>query len=136
MVKELQTIDFPGAGKLQVEGLETEKLEVTLSGAGDITLNNLKVQKFVGTLSGAGNIRADGQADEVTLVLSGFGNFEAPELASLKADLRITGAGDATLRVRDDLTARISGAGTVSYFGSPQIVKEISGAGSVKQAGE
>jgi hypothetical protein len=133
-VKDLQKIDFTSAGKLEVESLEAKTLEVILSGAGDIALNNLKLGTLTGTLSGAGNIHADGSADQVELRISGFGSFEGGDLAATNAEVHISGAGDATVRVKTALTAGITGAGSVHYYGSPTIKKEISGAGSVSPA--
>lgn len=135
-VKDLNEIDLPSAGNVQVEELTTDALKIVLSGAGDISLDKLQAHTLEGILSGAGNIRASGSADEIRLRISGFGNVEAPDLASLKADIHITGAGNATVRVKDDLTAAVSGAGSIRYYGSPQVVQNISGAGSVKPAGQ
>jgi len=136
IVKDLNEINFSSAGTLQVNGLKTRELNLTLSGAGEITLNDLDVEKLESRLSGAGNIEANGTADELELTISGMGNFEAPELASNTADVRISGAGNATVRVKDDLTATVSGAGSINYFGSPDVEENISGAGSVERMGE
>jgi hypothetical protein len=87
-------------------------------------------------LSGAGSINAEGVADEVKLTISGFGSFDAAKLTSMTADVHISGAGSATLGVKDELTATVSGAGSVNYIGSPKVVKHISGAGSVQQSGK
>ncbi len=133
-VKDLEKIDFSSAGKVQVESLEGQRLKVVLSGAGDITLNNLKLKSLDGTLSGAGSIHADGAADALKIGISGFGGFEGGDLATLTAEVHISGAGDATVRVKNNLNAFITGAGSVNYFGSPAVQKNISGAGSVKPA--
>jgi len=133
-VKDLHEIDFSSAGKLQVENLKTDDLKMVLSGAGEVIFKGLNTREFESVLSGAGSITADGAADEVKLTISGFGNFDAPKLTSMTADVHISGAGSATLGVKDELTATVSGAGSVNYIGSPQVVKHISGAGSVQQA--
>ena len=53
------------------------------------------------------------------------------------ADVSISGAGDAILRVEQALDVRISGAGSVRYYGQPESVsKQISGAGNVSEIGE
>lgn len=135
-VKDLKEIDFSSAGKLQVENLKTDKLKMVLSGAGEVIFNGMSVQEFESVLSGAGSIMADGTADDVKLTISGFGSFDSPQLTSTTADVHISGAGSATLAVKDELTATVSGAGSVNYIGSPKVVQHISGAGSVKQAGK
>lgn len=134
-VKDLHEVDFSSAGTLRVEGLKSDDFKIVLSGAGEVIFSKINVRNFESILSGAGNIKADGASDNVKLTISGFGNFEAPELTSMTADVRITGAGNAVMRVKNELTATVSGAGSVEYYGSPHVIKNISGAGSVNQAG-
>ncbi|MBI5839750.1 MAG: DUF2807 domain-containing protein [Chloroflexi bacterium] len=135
-VKDLREVDFSSAGTLLVEDLKTDEFKMVLSGAGEVTFSKINVRKLESILSGAGNIKANGVADNVKLIISGFGSFEAPDLASMVADVRITGAGNAVMRVKNELTAAVSGAGSVKYYGSPHVTKNISGAGSVNQAGD
>ncbi|MEW6400721.1 MAG: DUF2807 domain-containing protein [Chloroflexota bacterium] len=135
-VKDLNRIEFGSAGTLLVKDLETEELRLVLSGAGEATLKNLKAGRFENVLSGAGTIKADGTADVLTLTLSGFGTFEAPDLESQTAEIRISGAGSATVRVADNLKANVSGAGSIDYYGSPAVDRNVSGAGSINHAGD
>ncbi len=135
-VKDLREIEFSSAGSLRLDGLKTDELSVNLNGAGEMILNDLDVNKLESRLSGAGNIKANGTADELDLRISGVGSFEAPNLESMIASVRISGAGSATVRVEDDLTARVSGAGSVKYYGSPTLHEDISGAGSVSRVDE
>jgi len=135
-VKDLREIEFSSTGSLRVNGLKTDELSVNLNGAGEMILNDLDVNKLESRLSGAGNIKANGTADELDLRVSGVGNFEAPKLESKVASVRISGAGSATVRVEDDLTARVSGAGFIKYYGSPTLDENVSGAGSVSQVDE
>ena len=135
-VKDLREIEFSSAGSLRLNGLKTDELSVNLNGAGEMILNDLDVNKLESRLSGAGNIKANGTADELDLRISGVGSFEAPELQSRVATVRISGAGSATVRVEDELTARVSGAGSVKYYGTPKLDEDVSGAGSVSQVNE
>jgi hypothetical protein len=135
-VKDLNELIFSGAGTVNLESLKSDHLKVVLSGAGEIKLAKLDLKSLDGVLSGAGTIKADGRADNVDLIVSGLGSFEAPALQSLSASIRISGSGSATLRVKDELNATVSGAGTINYYGSPQITRQISGAGSVKSLGK
>lgn len=132
-VPDLNEINFSTAGTLLVDGLKTDQFELRLSGAGDATLNDLDVNALVATLSGAGKITLNGKADDVRVIISGFGDFDGANLQSLTADVQISGAGTATVRVEDELTARVSGAGTVNYYGSPTVHETISGAGAVNK---
>jgi hypothetical protein len=135
-VVDLEEIDFSTAGKLLVDGLQTEELDIALSGAADMALEEVELEMLVCRLSGAGNINASGRADIVELRLSGFGNFDGSDLESLAAGVRISGAGNATLWVQEFLEASISGAGSVRYYGEPSVERNISGAGSISSLGE
>jgi hypothetical protein len=135
-VVELNGVHFPTAGKLQVEGLETDSLSVTVSGAGDITLSELTAGDLELGLSGAGNIDAEGVSDRLQVRISGMGNYNGGDLKSQEADIHISGAGSATVWVEQSLDANISGAGSIDYYGNPQISQHISGVGNVRKAGE
>jgi hypothetical protein len=134
-VVDLNRIQFPTAGKMLIEGLETDSLTVSVSGAGDVTLTDLVAGDFDVSLSGAGNIAADGESESLKLQISGLGNFNGGELQSQDAGIQISGAGSATVWVEDTLDASISGAGSIDYYGDPNVNERISGVGSVSKAG-
>ena len=136
VVKNLNEINFSSAGTLVVEELTSTNLSLRLSGAGEVTLSHMKIDSLDVNLSGAGTIHAEGEANNVKINISGFGSFDGKGLTSQVADVVISGAGSATLRVEKELTARVSGAGSVNYFGDPKVTRQISGAGSVNKAGD
>ena len=134
-VKDLHQVDFPSAGTLTVEELQTNTLALSISGAGSVTLANLTAQALSVNLSGAGNISASGSAQNLTLDISGFGSFRGADLASQTAGVTISGAGNATVWAKTSLDVTISGTGSVNYYGAPQLSREISGLGSVASQG-
>lgn len=135
-VVNLNEVRFPTAGKMLIDGLQTDALSVSVSGAGDLTLTKLDAKSLNFGLSGAGNIVADGAAESVQLSISGLGNFNGSDLQSQNANVHISGAGSATIWAQETLDASISGAGSIDYYGSPQVSQHISGVGSVRKAGE
>ena len=135
-VKDLQQVDFPSAGTLAVEDLQTDRLDISISGAGTVSLDQLTAQNLTVDLSGAGNITASGSTDNLNLDISGFGGFQGGDLSSQSASITISGAGSATIWVISSLNVEISGTGSVNYYGSPNIQQQqISGLGSVNKAG-
>jgi hypothetical protein len=135
-VTELKEISLASAGSLEVIGVKGGDFELKLSGAGDVRLTEVEFDSFVVTLSGMGEIVVDGKAERLKLTISGLGDFKGADLQTMTADVLISGAGDATVRVEEELTARVSGAGSVGYYGSPEVTKTISGAGNVDKKGE
>ena len=134
-VKDLNDLEFPSAGSVQVADLKTESLKISMSGAGDVTLSALNSSKLNLDMSGAGSVHADGVVTDLNADISGLGSFEGQDLAAQTAQVDISGAGSATLWVKEQLTVDISGVGSVNYYGSPQVQKDVSGLGSVNPLG-
>lgn len=111
----LKSIALSGSGKIAIGGNFPliAFLDLNISGSGDILLNNAL------------------DANEVELTISGSGNIELDKLNSKRADVSISGSGDAHIKVQDQLTARISGSGKIYYLGSPTIDSHISGSGKL-----
>ena len=63
-------------------------------------------------------------------------DIDGKDLRSQNADIHISGAGNATVWVEEELDANISGAGSVDYFGKPEVSKNVSGVGSVNGRGD
>lgn len=135
VVKDLKDMQLTSAGEVIIEGLETEELNLLLSGAGNTTLNEVSLQELCVNLSGAGSMTASGNADNLSLDISGFGSFNGRQLHGDTAVVDLTGAGSATVWVDDQLDAQISGAGSVNYYGSANVRQRIYGLGSVTHLG-
>jgi hypothetical protein len=135
-VVSLAEISFPSAGQLNLESLQSDQLTLRLGGAGDINIHDLDAVDFHATISGAGSVEADGQVQSLEVDIDGFGDFDSEELASQSADVSINGAGSATVRVSETLTARINGAGSISYYGSPSVNESVNGLGDISRRGD
>jgi hypothetical protein len=134
-VRDLNTIVLSApVGDLEVNDLQAGTLNLVVSGGAQVKLNGIQVDLLDSVLSGAGDIQASGTADEVKLVLSGLGDFNAADLQSKKADIELSGMGGATVRVEEELAATITGAGSIQYFGNPHVEQSVNGAGSLKPA--
>lgn len=133
MVRDLSKIVLSApVGDLKVNDLQSGTLTLVVSGGAQVKLNGIQVELLDSVLSGAGDIQASGTAEEVKLVLSGLGDFNAADLQSKRADIELSGMGGATVRVEEDLAATITGAGSIQYFGHPHVEQSVKGAGSVK----
>jgi hypothetical protein len=67
--------------------------------------------------------------------ISGFGDFKGAELHGQEANVKISGAGSATVWVDNELDAEVSGAGSVNYYGTASVTRQINGVGSIKHLG-
>ncbi len=131
-VKDLRSLRLSGAGTVASEGrLAVEELDLRLSGAGRVALE-LQGRRVSVRLSGAGSIELAGEAEEQEFLLSGAGSIDAEHLASKRARVRSSGAGECRLQVSETLEASLSGVGSVLYRGSPRVESRISGLGRLE----
>ena len=134
-VKDLNEVEISApVGALELNEMQADRLKLVLSGGAQIKINKLQVNLLDTDLSGAGDIQVSGAANEINLVLSGLGNFDATDLNTNKATIELSGMGSATVRVEEDLTATLTGAGSIQYYGDPHVKQNVTGAGSVKPA--
>ncbi len=135
-VKNINQIGSSGLGKIEAKKLVSENLSVEISGNGRISIDNLEAETLSLVISGLGDISLNGSATQQQLEISGAGNYNAPNLASEKAVVNISGSGTAILWVTEQLNLELSGAGKVHYYGSPVVNSNISGAGEVINLGD
>jgi len=109
---------------------DLDKLTLRISGSGSIDLDTESKALDV-SISGSGDLRLAGQTDDLDLTVSGSGSLKGTNLVATRADLRISGSGNARLEVEDFLRVVVSGSGDVNYSGNPELDIHISGSGSV-----
>jgi hypothetical protein len=135
-VKDLRSFRLSGAGTVESNGrLGVEELDLRLSGAGKMALE-LQGRRVRVRLSGAGSIELSGEAEEQEIQLTGAGSIDAERLASKRARVRSSGAGECRLQVSETLEAVLSGVGSVLYRGSPRVESRISGLGRLESLGD
>lgn len=125
-------VTLSGSGDIVGKDLiESNNFNVAISGSGDINLN-LKVKTMESRISGSGDLTFKGSAKSFTSSVSGSGDIEAYALQTDKANIKVSGSGDMTISVKNELYARVSGSGDISYKGNPakEDVK-VSGSGNI-----
>ncbi|MBT30044.1 MAG: hypothetical protein CMO01_10330 [Thalassobius sp.] len=132
---QIALIDISGACSIKNDELfEFKDLEIDGSGACNLDLN-LDANSISMDLSGASEVFLKGTAAELTCEVTGAGKIKAFDLKTLDADIKISGAGDCDVNVKNNLYARVSGAGNVNYRGNPEKVdSKISGAGNISKS--
>jgi hypothetical protein len=112
---------------------------IVFSGAGTIQADTLDVSSgtFDLLVSGVADCIISGHVDHQNIIISGTCSFEAPDFESMSATVNVSGVGDVTLWVSDNLNGSISGVGNVYYWGSPGTVENINitGKGKVVKLG-
>ena len=119
---ELIFLEAGGATDVNGEGLfETDELKVIAHGAASVTLD-VDVNYLETIVSGAADLELSGRASTHKTKVSGAGNIKAKSLITEKCTYNVSGAGDASLNVTDEVTGETSGAGSVNYEGEPKSV--------------
>jgi Putative auto-transporter adhesin, head GIN domain len=131
-VAEGKRLSWNGKGpRIKVTVRELHKLKV--SGAVSVKATKLDTDSLTISISGAGSASIAGRTDSLSISISGAGSLDAINLQAKRAIVIVSGAGDVTLNVNEELDARVSGAGSIWYVGSPRLQSRVSGAGSIKQ---
>jgi len=130
-VEEVELLAIFGSGSMVSENtIEFNNINLEISGSGNMDLG-LEGDDVEARISGSGDMFLEGKADELDFRLSGSGDLSAFGLEVRKADIQISGSGDAEVNVTDVLDVRISGSGDVLYVGDPDIDSRVSGSGRI-----
>ncbi|MGB7538238.1 MAG: head GIN domain-containing protein [Anaerolineales bacterium] len=135
VVKDLSRIKSSGFGELDLDGLTAPRLEATFSGAGKVALRNLALEELLLDLGGVGDVTLSGSAVAAEIHFSGVGTLDAADLKIQTAAVYLSGPGNATLWVTENLKGVISGSGNVEYYGDPKTDTGSTGSGSFKALG-
>jgi hypothetical protein len=85
------------------------------------------------SFSGASDLVVTGTGNRLSGKLSGASRVDTYDFPVRQADLNLSGASTARVRVDDALTVQASGASTVRYRGTPRVNSSLSGASTVRQ---
>lgn len=103
-----------GSGRMVLDRLDQEKLDVSIAGSGDIRANG-QVADLKVDIAGSGDADMGAvTSDQVKVRIAGSGNADiAPRH---KADIHIAGSGDVTLHsYPEDLDTHIAGSGRIRH---------------------
>ena len=105
-----------------------------LSGRNTLTIEGYRQARLRLDVSGRGEVTATGEAEDVTLDLSGSGEVDLSALKTKAADVEISGSADAIIAPTERAQLDISGSGDVRLLTRPKTLEtDISGAGRVRQ---
>lgn len=135
--RKLSGISLAGAAHLQAPGpLAAEKLVVKLAGTGQARLDDVTADSLQFNMAGAGEAQASGRVRELSLHVAGKGRLQAENLQCQQANVTISGLGNATLWVQEELRIKIAGAGFIDYWGRPSVRPSVAGTSSIKGLGD
>jgi hypothetical protein len=102
--------------------LQTGNTTISVSGSSDVR-GSLQAADCTFNLSGASSCNITGAAKATIIVASGASDFNSSGFTAQTADVKLTGASDASMQVEVTLSVDISGASTLNYTGNPAMGK-------------
>ena len=76
------------------------------------------------SIAGSGNVKLAGEAEAVTVVIRGSGDYAGQNLKCKKAEATVTGSGDIALGLVEEVEATTTGSGDITYLGTPARVHQ------------
>ncbi len=120
-----------GASSLRLVGVVAGDAALAVSGASNVS-GDLDAGDIDFEASGASRVEVAGSAADIIIRASGASRVELPDLLSRDADIRLSGASRATVRLDGRLSVAISGASHLEYIGRPTLgTLDISGASTL-----
>ncbi len=127
----LSSATLAGSGRLTVDRVRGETLDLGLGGAGTINIGQLAVDRVSLMVTGSGNATLAGHADDGRFILRGAGNLAGEGLTVRRADIVSAGAGAITLTATETAKIAAAGTGDVTVLGKPECTVDATGAGNV-----
>ncbi len=135
-VRELDFIRARGSSRVEaMSPIAVDQLTIQSLGASRITIEQLDANTLTTEVAGSGSVTLGGTTTEQNITLGGPGRYIARELTSIRATVLLTGAGNITINVSDQLDATVSGSGNINYVGEPTVTSNVSGAGRIRRFG-
>ena len=123
-------IVLAGSGAITAQSRATEA-EVDIAGSGRLDVNRLAAESLNVNVLGSGTFGAAGTATALDLNIAGSGNVESPTLKVDRASINIMGAGDAAFASDGTVDAKIMGSGNVVVTGRATCTVKAMGSGKV-----
>jgi hypothetical protein len=125
-------VGVSGASSLNIDDIEVGNAEFDISGASEVT-GSLKASDANFVVSGASQIDLKGSANNFTLTESGASVLKLLEFTVNMADVKVDGASEATIDVKEKLDAVLSGASRLYFHGNPTMGNiSVTGASTIK----
>ncbi|MBG29475.1 MAG: hypothetical protein CMI31_05680 [Opitutae bacterium] len=133
--KKIQGVTIAGAGSFTGTNLEAETFRVFSAGQGKIHLENLTADEVEVRMESDGDVTLKGGVVETLRAdLSGNGSLRAIDLPALRAHLNLNGKGNAEVRAENWLEAKLTAQGNLRYLGRPvNVFVQNDGTGRVER---
>lgn len=120
-----------GSGGMRVDSVEGESFRAAVAGSGNLSVGTVRVRQGSFAVSGSGNLRAAGSAARAEVSVTGSGDADLRGLDSRTAQVRVMGSGNANLRATETASVTSMGSGNVGITGGARCSVTKRGSGNV-----
>ncbi len=126
------SLGVSGASSLETADIAVGDAEFEVSGASRVS-GNMTADGAEFEVSGASSIELSGSADDIILEVSGASRVDLADFSLNDADVKLSGASEATVNVKGRLDTVLSGASRLYFYGNPTMGDtDVSGASTIK----
>jgi len=105
---------------------------LVLSGSGNLIADGIDAQKLTVTLAGSGVVHASGTVKRLDAALKGSGDVQLGGLVARDAHAVVDASGRIVVHATNSLDAAVRGSGVILYRGSPaHVTKNVTGSGAI-----
>lgn len=134
--RDLARVAISGAGNfLAPTEVRTGRLTIVLSGAGSVRFDQLNAETLSFQIAGKGDGHVAGSTKDLSLKISGRGEFRGEDLRTERGDISVSGVGEVRVWAVQDLRIAITGAARVDYWGAPTVKRSVSGTAQINERG-
>ena len=134
-VPRLRAANINGGGKLEIERIAGQRVDLGINGAGSLAVRDLTVDQLVTTLTGTGIVRLDAGAVRTARFMSyGAGSIEAAGVAVNDLTVHSQSAGNSRFTARFTASVATLGTGSVRVEGNAAC--RLAGPGPASCAGK
>lgn len=136
-VNGLEGLKISSSGNITAPELNSQRFSIRISSSGETNLAALNADQLEVDISSSGNVTiGGGTVTQQHIVISSSGKYNAQDLASQDANVRLSSSGEAYIRVQNNLDVLLSSSGNVYYYGNPQIQVTNTSSGQVIKQGD
>ncbi|MFC1987374.1 GIN domain-containing protein [Chloroflexota bacterium] len=125
-------LEVSGASTLEMSGSEVGDAKFEISGASKVT-GDIKAEDTVLEISGASKAELKGSAYDIVLNVSGASNANLTDFILNDANVKLSGASQATLHIKGRLDCVVNAASSLYFLGNPTMGNvQVTGASTIK----
>lgn len=117
---------------VRLEVLVPSLSALAVSGSSDVEVTGVHSDHLAVSISGSGDLVVEGQAEHLAAQVSGSGEAHLAGLVARNASVAVSGSGEISVHATDSLDAAVSGSGEVHHVGGGHVDAAVSGSGSVQ----